>query len=57
MPAETQAFLRWVRKNPPSGSGGHGFPAAEIGRIRKTLQAMIVFHLEREPRTLQFIKD
>jgi DNA repair protein RecO (recombination protein O) len=57
VPAETQAFLRWVRKTPPSGSGGHGFPAAEIGRIRKTLQAMIVFHLEREPRTLQFIKD
>jgi DNA repair protein RecO (recombination protein O) len=57
IPAETQAFLRWVRKNPPSESGGHGFPAAEIGLIRKTLQAMIVYHLEREPRTLQFIKD
>jgi len=57
VPAETQAFLHWVSKNPPSESGGHGFPADAIGRIRKTLQAMIIYHLEREPRTLQFIKD
>jgi DNA repair protein RecO (recombination protein O) len=57
VPAEARAFLRWVRKHPPSPTSGPPFSAAEIGRIRKTLQAMIIFHLEREPRTLQFLKD
>jgi len=57
VPAEAQAFLRWVRKNPPDKNSERAFAAAEIGRIRKTLQALIVYHLEREPRTLQFLKD
>jgi DNA repair protein RecO (recombination protein O) len=57
VPAGAQAFLGWVRKNPPPETPGPPFPEAEIARIRKTLQAMIVFHLEREPRTLQFLKD
>jgi DNA repair protein RecO (recombination protein O) len=57
VPAGAQAFLAWVRKNPPTEAAGRTFPAAEVARIRKALQAMIVFHLEREPRTLQFLKD
>jgi DNA repair protein RecO (recombination protein O) len=57
VPAETQSFLRWARANPPGTTCGLPLAAAEIGRIRKTLQALIVFHLEREPRTLQFLKD
>jgi DNA repair protein RecO (recombination protein O) len=57
VPAETQAFLRWARKNAPSQPDGRAFTPDELGRIRKTLQAMIVFHLEKEPRTLQFLKD
>ena len=32
------------------------FPADRIAGIRKALQAMIVYHMEREPRTLQFLK-
>lgn len=54
--AETQAFLRWARKNPPGESSGRPCATAEVGRIRKTLQALITYHLEREPRTLQFLK-
>jgi DNA repair protein RecO (recombination protein O) len=57
VPAETQAFLRWTRTNAPPSGGAPPFPAAEIGRIRRILQAMIIYHLEREPRTLQFIRD
>ncbi len=54
---ETPAFLCWVRKNPPDKSAGRPCArAAEIGRVRKTLQALIIYHLEREPRTLQFLK-
>jgi len=57
VPAETQAFLRWVRGNAPPSGGEPPFPAADVARIRKVLQAMIIYHLEREPRTLQFVKD
>lgn len=56
VPAEAQAFLRWARKNPPPGVCALPFAAEEIARIRRSLQAMIVYHMEREPRTLQFLK-
>lgn len=57
LPPETQAFIRWARNNPPPRVCGHPFPPDEIGRIRKALQSMIVYHMDREPRTLQFVKD
>lgn len=57
VPAAAQAFLRWVRKNPPVQTPELPIPAAELARVRKTLQTLITFHLEREPRTLQFLKD
>ncbi len=56
VPAETQAFLRWTRKNPPPDGCAPPFAPEDIARIRRTLQAMIVYHMEREPRTLQFLK-
>ena len=56
VPAETQAFLRWTRKNPPPGGCAPPFAPEDIARIRRTLQALIVYHMEREPRTLQFLK-
>ncbi len=57
VPAAARDFLAWVKKNAPTEAAGQPFPAAEVARIRKALQAMIVFHLEREPRTLQYAKD
>ncbi len=56
VPAATQAFLRWVRKNPPPGVCALPFAPDEIAKIRKTLQALIVYHMEREPRSLNFLK-
>ncbi|MBP7706152.1 MAG: DNA repair protein RecO [Candidatus Aminicenantes bacterium] len=56
LPAETAAFLRWTRRNPPPGACAPPFPPDRIAAIRRALQAMIVFHMEREPRTLQFLK-
>lgn len=56
VPAEAQAFLNWARKNPPAASSTLTIPAVAIARIRRTLQAMIVFHLEREPKTLHYQK-
>jgi DNA repair protein RecO (recombination protein O) len=51
-----QAFLRWTKKNPPPGACVQPFAPDEIAKIRKTLQALIVYHMEREPRTLHFLK-
>ncbi|HPW17106.1 MAG TPA: DNA repair protein RecO [Candidatus Aminicenantes bacterium] len=56
VPAGTAAFLRWTRRNPPPGDSAPPFPAEDVARIRRTLQAAIVHHMEREPRTLQFLK-
>ena len=56
VPAETQPFLRWVRKNPPSRLCAPPFSPEEVARLRKTLQAMIIYHMEREPRSLPFLK-
>jgi DNA repair protein RecO (recombination protein O) len=54
---DTEAFLRWVRRHPPAEAAGAPFDAPQVARIRKVLQAMIFFHMEREPRTLQYLKD
>lgn len=52
----TQELLRWVRKNPPPGGCAPPFPADQVAAVRKTLQALIVYHMEREPRSLHFLK-
>ena len=56
VPAGTQAFLIWARKNPPPGACAPPFAADEVARIRKSLQAMIIYYMDREPRTLQFLR-
>lgn len=50
-------FMHWVRKNPPSKAEECPFTPADLKSIRKGLQAMIVYHLEREPKSLRYIKD
>jgi len=56
VPPAVQDFLRWVRKNPPPGPCTPPFTAAQLAGIRKALQALIVYHMEREPRSLHFLK-
>jgi len=56
VPAAIGDFLRWIRKNPPSGACSPPFPPGELAAIRRALQAMIVFHMEREPRSLHYLK-
>jgi DNA repair protein RecO (recombination protein O) len=57
VPAETSSFLHWVRTSPPPPGADAPFSPAQIARIRKVLQAMIIYHLEREPKTLHFVRD
>jgi DNA repair protein RecO (recombination protein O) len=56
VPAAIREFLRWVRTNPPPGPCAPPFTADEIAAVRRTLQALIVYHMEREPRCLHFLK-
>jgi DNA repair protein RecO (recombination protein O) len=56
VPGTIHGFLHWIKKNPPPGPGETPLPPEEIAKIRKALQAMIVYHLEREPKTLRFLK-
>ena len=51
------SFLGWVRKNPPPQAGDCPFSPDQLRGIQKSLQAMIVYHMEREPRSLRYIKD
>jgi DNA repair protein RecO (recombination protein O) len=53
---ELSEFLAWVRKNPPPREPIEAFGPEILKGIRTALQAMIVFHLEREPRTLRYIR-
>lgn len=57
VPAEIHDFLHWIRKNPPPGGGSPSFTSDELGRIRKSLQVMISYHMEKEPRTLRYQKS
>ena len=56
VPPTAQDFLLWARRNPPPGACAPPFTASDIAGIRKALQAMIIYHMEREPRTLHFLK-
>jgi len=50
-------FVQWVRRNPPACTDEIPFSPAELKAVRKSLQAMIVFHLEREPKSLRYARD
>ena len=50
-------FLSWVRDNPPSACASLPFSAGEIRSFAGALQAMIVFHLEREPKSRRWLQD
>jgi DNA repair protein RecO (recombination protein O) len=56
LPAELPAFLEWVKKNAPSPKGLSPFSADELKAISQTLQSLIIYHLEREPKSLHFLK-
>ena len=53
---EVTEFLRWIKKNPPSKPLPSSLSGDKVARLRKILEQMIVFHLEREPKTLAYIR-
>jgi DNA repair protein RecO (recombination protein O) len=57
LPRGIHAFLRAVRRSSPDAGCPAPFQPQDLVAIRRSLQAMIVFHMEREPKTLQFLRD
>ena len=53
---ELHEFLHWVKNNPPPGDQDLPVEQQKLKAIRKTLQGIIVYHMEREPKSLRFIK-
>ncbi len=49
------AFVQWIRNNPPPEKGPQPFSAEQLNAIKKALKEIIVFHLEREPKTLRYL--
>ncbi|MBN2408904.1 MAG: DNA repair protein RecO [Candidatus Aminicenantes bacterium] len=56
IPQELAAFLKWVKKNPPAQRTACPFSPGQIKAIGQTLQSLIIFHLEREPKSLHYLK-
>lgn len=56
VPPQIHSFLNWAKKNSPPTEPNPAFSVQDIASIRKTLQRIIVFHLEKEPKTLRFLK-
>jgi DNA repair protein RecO (recombination protein O) len=56
VPAEFIPFLEWAKKNAPAEGSGPPCSASQLEAVGKTLQSIIVFHLEREPKSLHFLK-
>lgn len=54
---EMSLFLKWIRKNPPSKKDGIPFTPDQLEAVGKTLQEIIIFHLEGEPRTLRYLRE
>lgn len=53
---ELGSFVQWIKKNTPPKKGPLPFSSQKLDRIKKTLQGIIIFHLEKEPKTLHYLK-
>jgi DNA repair protein RecO (recombination protein O) len=53
---EVALFLKWARKSPPPEKGEQPFAAVVLESARKSLQGIIIYHLEKEPKSLHYLK-
>ncbi len=53
---ELRAFLQWTKKNSPPEKGERLFSPEQLESIGKILQEIIIFHLEKEPKTLHYLR-
>lgn len=55
-PSAMKRFLEWIKMNPPPHSRELSFSEKELKNIRKILQSIIIYHMEKEPKSLRFFK-
>lgn len=53
---ELGSFVQWIKKNTPPKKGPLPFSSQELEGIKKTLQDIIIFHIEKKPKTLRYLK-
>ncbi len=53
---ELGSFVQWIKKNTPPKKGPLPFSTPELENIKKILQDIIIFHLEKKPKTLRYLK-
>jgi DNA repair protein RecO (recombination protein O) len=56
IPQELNSFVEWVKKNPPSKQKDPPLPKEKLKAIRKILQDIITYHMEKEPKSLRFLR-
>ena len=54
---ETDSFLKWVRKHPQPLEKDFPFTARQVKAIHKTLQTIIIYHMEKVPKSLSYMKN
>lgn len=50
-------FMAWVQDHPPMACVSAPFTAEDLKSFEKAFQAMLVFHLEREPKSLRCLRN
>jgi DNA repair protein RecO (recombination protein O) len=52
---EIVAFLNWIEKNPPPKDQNYPLSKEQVISVRKVLRRILVFHMEKEPKSLQHL--
>jgi DNA repair protein RecO (recombination protein O) len=52
---EINAILDWMRTNPPPKDKEHLFGSKQVDAIREVMQRILVFHMERKPKSLSLL--
>jgi DNA repair protein RecO (recombination protein O) len=53
---EINRLLGWIRKNPPPKGQEQPFESQHIAAIREVMQRILVFHMERKPKSLSLLQ-
>lgn len=57
VPSDFKNFLLWIKKNPPPKDPTVPFSPELFKTVRKVLRSIVVFHMEKEPKSLRFLGE
>ncbi len=55
VPEDFNMFLNWIKKNPPPKDSSVPFSPELLNSVRKIFRSIVVFHMERVPKSLRFL--